>query len=43
MNLEWLKTVTPGKALKWGGVVFCYAIAILLIISIILSMFGVYG
>lgn len=39
---DWRKHVTPGNALKWGGVVFAYCIAILLVVSIILAMVGVY-
>jgi hypothetical protein len=39
---EWLSSITPGQVLKWGGVVFAYAIGILIVISIVLAMFGVY-
>ena len=40
---EWWQNITPGTALKWGAVVFAYALAILFVISVILAMFGVYG
>lgn len=40
---EWFMNLKPGTVLKWGGVVFAYCIAILIVISIVLSMFGVYG
>lgn len=39
---EWLRGLTPGQVLKWGGVVFAYCIGILIVISIILSMVGLY-
>lgn len=39
---DWLRSVTPGEVLKWGGVVFAYCIGILIVISIVLAMFGVY-
>jgi hypothetical protein len=35
--------ITPGAVLKWGGVVFAYALGILFVISVVLAMFGVYG
>jgi len=40
---EWWKHITPLTMLKWGAVVFAYALAILFIVSVILAMFGVYG
>lgn len=36
MNLK------PGDVLKWGGVIFAYCIGVLIVISIVLAMFGVY-
>jgi hypothetical protein len=38
-----LSQVTPGRVLKWGGVILAYLLGVLLVISIVLAMFGVYG
>ena len=35
--LNWVRTIKPGIALKWGGVVLAYAIAILLVVNIIIA------
>lgn len=39
---EWFMSLKPGTVLKWGGVVLAYCLGVLLIISIVLAMFGVY-
>lgn len=41
--LTWLRTVKPGDALKWGGVVFAYAIAILFLISVTTAIVDQYS
>jgi hypothetical protein len=38
-----LSNITPGRVLKWGGVILAYLLGVLLVISIVLAMFGVYG
>lgn len=35
--LNWARTVKPGTALKWGGVILAYAIAILLVVNIVIA------
>ena len=35
--LNWVRTIRPGVALKWGGVVFAYALAVLLVVNIIIA------
>ena len=40
--LRWLRAVKPADVLKWGGVVFAYVLGILFVISVILSMVGVF-
>lgn len=40
--LKWFRTIKPGLALKWGGVVFAYCLMVLLIVSIILAIVGQY-
>jgi len=40
--LAWFRTVKPGDALKWGGVVFAYCFAVLFIVSVILAIVGQY-
>lgn len=39
---EWLRQISPGDVLKWGAVVFAYAIGILIVIAIVLTMFGAF-
>jgi hypothetical protein len=41
--LNWLRTIKPGDALKWGGVVLAYCIAILFIINVIIATFEAHG
>jgi hypothetical protein len=41
-RIPWEK-INPWIVLKWGFVVFAYCLGILIILSIILTMFGVYG
>ena len=40
--VRWLRALRPGDVLKWGGVVFAYVLAILFVISVVLSMIGVF-
>ena len=40
---EWLSNLKPGDVLKWGAVVFAYCVGVLVVVSIVLTMFGVYG
>lgn len=35
--LNWVRTIKPGDAVKWGAVVFAYALAALLIVNIIIA------
>jgi hypothetical protein len=36
-------SITPGAVLKWGAVIFAYAMGVLVVISVVLAMFGVYS
>lgn len=36
---NWARTVKPGAALKWGGVILAYAIAVLFVINVIIATF----
>ena len=40
--LIWIRQVKPGEALKWGGVIFAYCLAVLFIVSVILAIVGQY-
>ncbi len=35
--LVWVRTIKPGDALKWGGVILAYAIAILFLVNVIIA------
>jgi hypothetical protein len=35
--LDWLRAIEPGDALKWGGVVLAYSIAILFIVNVVIA------
>jgi hypothetical protein len=41
--LNWLRTIKPGDALKWGAVVFAYCLAILFLVSVTIAIVEQYS